>query len=164
QDFRKNQKMPEEPDRIRLNTLPAPNSIASHLLDGNFKIVNRMDDLTEDCTSIFDSAFVNSSGVARAIASAVSLADPAQDFQTSDDVRPGLPFRRLVLAGLGHKSCFIYYEHGGAMYPSSCLALMDYSQKRAIWVGESRKKATTLEDLRSMLSTDQFADTVGPVC
>ena len=164
EDVRKNQRMPDEPDHVRLSTIPASSPNRNHLLDGDFKIVNRVRDVAEGCRYIFDSSFVNSSGSAQTTASTINLADPGQEFQTSDDVRPGLPFRRLVLAGLGHKTCFVYYEHGGAMYPSSCLAVMDYSQKRAIWVGESRKKAETVEELRSMLTTGQFADTAGPVC
>jgi hypothetical protein len=162
-DLQKSPVMPEEPDHIRLNTIPASSVSKQHLLDEDFKIVRRTGDIAESCRDIFYSSFGNSSGSASATNS-LALADPGQEFQSSDNIRSGVPFRRLVLAGLGPRTCFIYYEHGGAMYPSACLAIMDYHQTKAVWVGEARKKARTVHELRSMLAAEQFADTAGPVC
>jgi hypothetical protein len=50
------------------------------------------------------------------------------------------------------------------MYPSYCLAIIDTSSPHAIWVGESRNNARTVQDLRSMLLRSEFSDTAGPVC
>ena len=108
----KKQLMPAEPDRIHLNTVPAPGASQSHLLGGDFKIIYWVNEIAEGCRAIFDSSFVKSSGSASS-STEVILADPGQDFQASDNVRSGIPFRRLVVAGLGPKTCFVYYERGG---------------------------------------------------
>ena len=50
------------------------------------------------------------------------------------------------------------------MYPSACLAIMDYSKKKAIWVGEFDKKFKSIEELRTALSRKQFRDNPAPIC
>jgi hypothetical protein len=155
---------PEPPDPIHLNTIPMRAVDKRHLLDGDFKIVVRMSDLTESCRDIFDSSFFRFSG-SSASKELVKLADPGQDFEATDSIRGGLPFRRLVFAGVGLKMCFVYYEMGGHNYPpTSCLAVMDYGQKKAIWVGESGDEVRSLRALRSILAGGYFHDTYGPVC
>jgi hypothetical protein len=161
--MRNAQSTPEEPDNIYLKTVPVPVSTRDHLLDGQFKIVNRIDEITEECRNIFDSSFVNST---RSIPNwkNVQLANPGQPFQATDNIISGLPFRRLILAGSGPHACFIYYERGGAMYPSSCLAVMELIQKKTVWVGESADKARSLDELRFILTHQRFRDSAGPVC
>jgi hypothetical protein len=155
---------PEEPDHLHLDTIQMRATERRHLLDGHFNIVMRMDDLTEDCRDVFESSFLTRSGAA-VPKEITKLADPGQDFEATDAIRGGLPFRRLIFAGLGSKTCFVYYEIGGAIYPPrSCLAIVDYGKGKAIWVGESRKKAGNLKELRGIFGKGFFADTYGPVC
>jgi hypothetical protein len=155
---------PEEPpDPVRLWTMSARGITPGHLLDGDFTIVKRMRDIPGSCRNILDSSFVTFSG-APAPAKQVIFADPGEDFEATDALRGGLPFRRLVLAGLGSNTCFVYYENGGRMYPSSCLAVIDYNEKKATWVGEFRRKVGELSRLRRMLRGNQFSDTAGPAC
>jgi len=157
----------EPPDPIHLNTIPIRSADERHLLDGDFNIVVRMSDLTESCRDIFDSSFFRFSGSA-ASKEQVKFADPGQDFEATDDLRGGLPFRRLEFAGLSSKTCFVYYEVGGRMGPATCLAIMDYTQGKAIWVGElfgeSTRKVANINQLRNKLSTNQFTDRAGPGC
>jgi len=153
----------QPPDPIHLATTSAKGVDSRHVIDGDFTVVKRMTEISEGCRVIFESSFINISG-SSASAGQVIFADPGQDFETTDAIRGGLPFRRLVLAGLGSNTCFVYFERGGTMYPSSCLAVMDYSQKRTIWVGEARKKVWSMNQLRSMLSEGDFRDNAGPAC
>jgi len=152
----------EPPDPIRLNTISMRSDDKRRLLNGDFKIVTRMSDIAESCRDSFDSSFVRFSG-SPASKELVKFADPGQEFETSDSIRGGLPFRRLVFAGVGSNHCFVYYEIGGH-YPTTCLAVMDYAQKKAIWVGMSRRTVESLEALRGLFAGGCFADTYGPVC
>ena len=153
----------EFPESAFLKTRPAADSVRDHLLDGDFKIVNHVQAMPEPWRSIFDSSFVDIHGSATKGAG-VEMADPGQPFQSSDALVPGVPFRRLVFAGLGAQRGFIYYQHGGSMYPSYCLAVMDYGSKSMLWVGESRKVARNLSELRFMVSHGLFEDAGGPGC
>ena len=155
---------PEPSDPIHLNTIPMRSADKRRLLDGDFNIVVRMSDLTETCRDIFDTSFFRFSGSV-ASKELVKLADPGQDFEPTDSIRGGLPFRRLAFAGIGSTRCFVYYEMGGHNHPpTSCLAVMDYGQRKAIWVGESADKAKTFKALRRLFAEGSFADTYGPVC
>jgi hypothetical protein len=135
-----------------------------YLLDGGFKIVARMSDIAESCKDAFASSFVTFSG-SPASKELVKFADPGQEFETSDSIRGGLPFRRLVFAGVSSKTCYVFYEMGGADHPpDTCLAVMDYAQNKAIWVGVSRRPVKSLKALRGLFAGGYFADTYGPVC
>jgi heptaprenylglyceryl phosphate synthase len=71
----------------------------------------------------------------------------------------------LAFAGFGTSSCFVYYERGGGPgLPVACLAIIDYKQKKTLWVGESTKKAENLNQLRNIFRRGFFADALGPVC
>ena len=153
----------ETPDPFQLSTVSASGTDSVRLLDEDFSNVERMRAIPGGCRDIFESSFVNLSG-SEVSKGRVPFADPDNDFEATDAIRGGLPFRRLVLAGLGSKSCFVYYERGGTMYPSSCLAMIDYNQRKAVWIGESHQKARSVEELRFMLSRKQFTATAGPVC
>lgn len=157
------QPLPAGPDQVRLSTIPGTGSFRESLLGADFSVVNRLGEVPEGCKGIFRSAFVTPAG-SPSSAALIQVADPNQPFNSTDDVTTGLPFRRLIFAGLSHQSCFIYYERGGSMYPSSCLAVIDYAQQKSVWIGESRKKARNLDDLRFMLSNGDFQDNEGPVC
>jgi hypothetical protein len=153
----------KHPDSPVLKTKPAPGAIRDRLLAGNFMIVRRTQDIPESCREIFDSSFVEADGAMRKGAR-VAIANPSEPFQSSDKLMPGRPFRRLLFAGLGSQTCLIYYQHGGGMTPRYCLAVMGYETASTLWVGESRKGARSLDDLRHLLSRHLFDDTGGPAC
>ena len=44
------------------------------------------------------------------------IADPGQPFNRTDDIEQHVPFRRMVLAGVGAGLTYICYEHGGFGY------------------------------------------------
>jgi len=154
---------PEAPDGIQFSAIPARIDDSSGLLNGDFKIARKMSELTRPCEKILNNSFVTPSGLPPSVGQ-VRLADPEEEFEATDSVRGGLPFRRLVFAGLGSSICFVYYERGGLMYPSSCLAIFDYGQKKPIWVGESARKAKTVDELRHMLSGREFHNPTRPGC
>jgi hypothetical protein len=70
----------------------------------------------------------------------------------------------LVFAGVGSKACFVYFERGGVMRPSSCLAVIDYAEGKTVWIGEAPMKVWGLDELRSALSEGEFQDNAGPAC
>ncbi len=157
------QAVPDIPGSFYLRTVPVPDDVRVHLLDGDFKIVRRVNEIPNSCRLIFESSFMTISG-SRAKPGEVSLADPGEPFQASDNIVPGLPFRRLELAGLGGTKCFIHYQNGGQTFVSFCLAVIDYATQQTIWVGESQKVARNMDDLRRMILQLQFGDTAGRAC
>lgn len=132
-------------DPVHLNTLSVPGGTVDHLLDGDFTIVNRMQNIPDECRVIF-------------------AANPGQEFNYGDAIIEGLPYRQLHFAGISPKSCFIYYQRGGNDYPSSCLAVVNRERRKIISLGVTRKKAGNLHDLRSLLSHHQFDDRGAPDC
>jgi hypothetical protein len=151
------------PDTVHLDSTHGTNLVRSHLLDGNFKSVYRVQDVSQTCWSSFNSSFVGNPGtISKGLE--VPFADPGQPAQYGDSLIPDAPFRQLVFAGQGPKSCFVYFQHGGVDHPSYCLAVLYNASGKPIWVGEARKKVRNLRELRSLLSTHQFDDTSGPKC
>jgi hypothetical protein len=140
-----------DPEPEHLKTVAATAG-AEDLLKANFRVMSREEDIRPNCRLPFNSSFSRTSGMN----SNVELADPGEEFQFSDAITPGLPFRQIIFGGIGATRCFIYYQHGGRMFPSYCLAVMDYQQPKAIWVGESRRRAEDLEKLRLLLLQGQF--------
>jgi hypothetical protein len=152
-----------DPDPVHLDAMQLPNSERSHLLDGNFKIVFRMRDMSQSCWNSLNSSFVSNP---KAISKSgdVPFADPDQPAQYGDSLIPDAPFRRLVFAGEGPRTCFVYFRHGGVNHPSYCLAVFDDTTRKPIWVGEARVQVRNLPELRSLLSKNQFYDKSGPQC
>ena len=156
---------PEPPGHpVILRTIHLRPSEQRHLLDGNFTLVRRMSDITEPCKDIFESSFLAFSG-SPAPKQFVRFADPGQDFHSTDVILGDLPFRRLVFAGLGTKTCFVHYEMGGQLFPpTGCLAIVDYRQKKTVWVGERRKPLRSFKALRTILAGGHFENFYGGVC
>jgi hypothetical protein len=167
QELAKKEKEEEEIslDPVYLNTLPASDAARGHLLDGEFTIVYRMQNISQGCRVPFESSF---SYYSRTVPKKreIDVADPGQDFNYGDAVREGLPFRQLHFAGLGANSCFIYYQQGGRIYPSSCLAVMHYSGGKTIWVGvvAGGRAARNFRELRAVFSQHKFSDSGEPDC
>lgn len=149
----------KSPDPVYLNTLSVSDGTGSRLLEGGFTIVNRMQDISQKCRMPFESSFSYYSPTAPKKRE-IDFADPSQDFNYGDAIRGGLPFRQLHFAGLGPNSCFIYYQQGGRIYPSSCLAVIDYEGGRAIWVGvvSGGRTARNFRELRAVFSQHKFDD------
>jgi len=167
QELAKKQKEEEvkSPDPIYLNTLSAPEATRSHLLDGAFSIVYRMQDIPPRCRTPFESSFSYYSWRVP-MKREIDFADPGQDFNYGDAVREALPFRQLHFAGLGPNSCFIYYQQGGRIYPSTCLAVIQYAVGKAIWVGvvSGGRAARNFRKLRAVFSEHKFSDSGEPDC
>jgi hypothetical protein len=149
-------------DDVHLNEIPMANTASGHQLDGDFKTVYRVSDISRSCWNSFNSSFVSNLG--KNLNGEVPFADPGQPAQYGDSLIPDAPFRQLVFAGQSPRTCFVYFQHGGVNHPSYCLAVMDNAIGKPIWAGEVRKKVRNLRELRSLLSTHQFDDTSGPNC
>jgi hypothetical protein len=162
-DIRVHRETPEFPEDVALARKSASKSVRDHLLDGDFRVVNQIEAVPVPWGAVFDSSFSFPGGTGSR-RNKVGMADPGQPFQASDSLRPGLPFRRLIFAGFNAERAFIYYQHGGRMYPSYCLAVMDGDTKGMVWVGEARKEARNLGELRIMVSQGLFDDSPGPGC
>jgi hypothetical protein len=150
---------------VHLNTVHMRPGARRHLLDGKFTVVTRMRDITDPCKEIFESSFIRTFTRSPAPKELINFADPGQDFWWSDAGREGLSQRRLVFAGLGTKSCFIHYERGGGpSYPIGCLAIIDYTQHKTVWVGVYDKNVRNFKTLRKIFVEGHFNDTYGPGC
>jgi hypothetical protein len=127
------------------------------LLDDEFKIVRRVNEIPNSCMSIFKYSFVTINN-SPPKPGEFRLANPGEPFQWSDNIVKELPFRRLEFAGVGASKCFIQYQSGGQ--PSTfCLAVINYTNHNKIWVGQFYDKpASNLEELRRMLAERQFRD------
>jgi hypothetical protein len=148
------QEIPDIPGSFSPRNVPALDDV--RLLDGDFKIVRRVNEIPANCLLTFESSFVTINGV-RAKPGDVPLANPGEPFQWSDSIpEDHPPFRRLEFAGLGAAQCFIHYQSGGQ--PSSfCLAVIENANQK-IRVGEYWKRAKDLDELRRMLHRRQFHD------
>jgi len=47
---------------------------------------------------------------------AMDMADPGQEFNSTDVVTRTLPSRRLIFAAVNSKYCIVHFEHGGIAY------------------------------------------------
>jgi hypothetical protein len=146
------QTLPDAPGSFSPRNVPALDEV--HLLDGDFKIVKRVNEIPSDCLLTFESSFVTINGV-RAKPGDVPLANPGEPFQWGDDIPDDHPpFRRLEFAGFNHGKCFVHYQSGGQ--PSSfCLAVIE-SVSQKINIGEYFKAAKDLADLRRMMQHRRF--------
>jgi hypothetical protein len=147
------QEIPDIPGSFCLKGVPVLDDV--HLIDGDFKIVRRFDEVPEACLRTFESSFVTINGK-RAMQGEVRFANPGEPFNWSDSIEKDLPFRRLEFAGVGKSGCFIHYQKGG-MFPQFCLAVID-TESHKTKVGEYREAAKNLRELRQMLLQHRFGD------
>jgi hypothetical protein len=147
------QGIPDIPGWFHLKDAPALDEV--RLLDGDFKIVRRVNEVPEACMSIFGSSFVTINGL-RAKPGEVRFANPGEPFNRSDAIDENLPFRRLEFAGLSTSGCFIHYQSGGQ--PSSfCLAVIDIAN-HGMMLGEYQYAAKDLNELRRLIHQRRFRD------
>jgi hypothetical protein len=148
------QEIPDIPGSFYPRNVPALDDV--RLLDGDFKIVRRVNEIPANCRLTFESSFVTINGV-RAKPGDVPLANPGEPFQWSDSIPADHPpFRRLEFAGLGAAQCFIHYQ-SGAQPSSFCLAVVE-NANRKIRVGEYWKRAKDLNELRRLIHQRRFRD------
>jgi hypothetical protein len=114
-------------------------------LQGSFSSIKNMQDLPPSVLR----AFTEQSG------SRLVMADPGKDFRATDVIYDStVPSKRLIFAGVSGDKCFVHYEQGGIGL-SYVLALFNVTSKdrmKPIWQGYCGRRATDLEDLRSLLA------------
>lgn len=122
----------------------------AHVLDGDYTLLHRVADLSPSVKFAFASGHFE-------------MADPGQEYQVTDVVRPGthLPWRRLVLAGCLKSRCFIHYEKGGIGH-AYYVVVFDVTAESAsfLWGGAGFKGASDLAALRSKVRSGEFDDTM----
>jgi hypothetical protein len=114
-------------------------------LQGSFSFIKDMQDLPPSVVG----AFTEQGG------SRLVMADPGKDSRATDVIYDSsLPSKRLIFAGVSGDKCFVHYEQGGIGL-SYVLALFKVTSKdhiKPIWRGYGGRRATNLEDLRSLLA------------
>jgi hypothetical protein len=122
-----------------------------HILDGDYRIVSS----TASLPASIKQAFATVTGQKQFL-----LADPGAKYQVTDVVdEPGLPFRRLVFAGVSGDQWFIHYEHGGIGHSYSILVFRIQPGGRAAFVwGGAGDRANDLGDLRHAIASGRFTD------
>lgn len=116
----------------------------NHLLDGECHQVRSGRDLPEAIRNAFATLTREKT---------FELAEPGERFQATDVGEPGLPRRRLILAGWCGTRWFIHYEHGGIGL-SRMVVVMDRGANgtvTVVWGGYLREEAHTAADLGSQI-------------
>jgi hypothetical protein len=147
------QQLPDIPGFVHLKNVPVVEDV--HLLDGNFKIVRRMNEIPDACISPFESSFLTINGH-HPEAGEVRFANPGEPFNWSDVIEEELPFRRLEFSGLSTAGCFIHYQSGGQPH-TFCLAVVD-TTSHGITIGEYQRAARDLDDLRRLIDQRRSGD------
>ena len=87
------------------------------------------------------------------------LANPGERFNRTDVVDPRYPMRRLVLAGLGTRSWFVSYEHGGRGYHRHLVVYVQRDGRPALaYAGTFGSDAATLEELRQLVRNGHITE------
>lgn len=121
-------------------TLPAP--MRAHVRDERFQIVTAVRGLPlgvrEELQRMFGST-------------AMAIADPGERFQATDVItEPGLPIRRLSVAGCSQDHCLVYYERGGIAHTWHAVLFHWTPDGTRVEAGGSAPPGIrTLDDLRS---------------
>jgi hypothetical protein len=123
-----------------------------HILDGAFAIVGTTEEIPPKVKQAFAEITREHS---------FALANPEQKYQATDVVsEPGLPFRRLVFAGVKDDEWFIHYERGGRGHGYDVVVFKVEAQHRVqfLWGGAGFHGANNLGELRKMIAAGQFSD------
>jgi hypothetical protein len=124
----------------------------AHVLDGDFLIVKNVDRLPDDLKS----AFCRLAGMKN-----FEMADPGENYQVTDVVvEEGLPFKRLLFAGISSGKYFIHYETGGIGHSYHVAVFGIDSQRRVtfVWGGPGGSGANDLTQLRTMVAAGAYKD------
>lgn len=152
---------PVEPTPLQGKETTKSNSPAFHklsraekvrILDRDFSIEKKVDRLPDNLKS----AFARLAGEREFI-----MANPGEKYQETDVIsEPGLPWRRLLFAGISTDRYFIQYEKGGWGH-SYYVAIFDANsggKVSFVWGGSGFRAAQDLAQLRAMVSAGAFAD------
>lgn len=124
----------------------------AHILDRDFSIVKKVDRLPDALKSAFAQL---------ASESDFKMANPGEKYQETDFIsEPGLPWRRLLFAGISNDRYFIHYEKGG-MGHSFYVAIFNVSPAGKVsflWGGPGFRAARDLPQLRTLVSVGVFCD------
>lgn len=93
-------------------------------------------------------------GLARLFRSdSLAMADPGAEFQATDVImKPGLPARRLGVAGCSPRQCIVYYERGGIAHTWSVVILqVPRSPAALIWGGSAPRGLANLDAVKQAL-------------
>jgi len=123
-----------------------------HILDGDFTIERNVESLPNSLKSAF-------SGLAGE--HDFKMANPGNKYQATDVVvEPGLPFRRLVFAGIATDKYLLHYEEGGIghIYQIAVFGVDSEGKVKFLWGGPGPRAANDLEQLRTMVAGGAFAD------
>ena len=88
------------------------------------------------------------------------MADPGQEYRATDYVlKAGLPFRRLIFAGVTHDLCLLHYERGGRG-ESWDLVLFRLSggAARLVWHGWAHRIIPNVAELRKDVRSGSVED------
>jgi hypothetical protein len=135
---------------LKVQELSTPEK--QHLLDGEFALVTT----TAAVPQSLKDAFAAITGEPH-----FELADAGKEYQATDFiVKPGLPSRRLILAGGNGEKWFIHYEHGGRGHNYAVVVFRKKPRGGVefLWGGEGIEPAKDLDDLRKKIADVQFSD------
>lgn len=120
--------------------------------------------LSGDCTTIHASKELPDS-IMNAFATMThtkpfALADPNANFNSTEMIVPGIPQRRLVLAGRCQDRWFIEYEHGGRAKTVALMVLKANPDQSVtfLWGRQLKTTASDLPQLRTTLANADFWD------
>jgi len=89
----------------------------------------------------------------------MSMADPGQEFNSTDVVTRTLPSRRLIFAAVNSKYCIVHFEHGGFAYtcPVAIVKLWHHKAKLVGFLNANRPYKD-LAALKKAIATSQTPD------
>lgn len=118
-----------------------PAAVRAHIRDEKFQVVTAVRGLPLGVREELERMF----GV-----SATAIAEPGARFQATDVItEPGLPTRRLSLAGCSQDHCLVYYERGGIAHTwQAVLFHWTPARTRALAGGAAPALLRSVEDLR----------------
>jgi hypothetical protein len=141
------------PERPMLETVPMSEASIASFTMRRFSSVGSMEGYSRRCLSTFASAFPGQHNASELIAGR------GEKFQVNDALVPGLPFRRFIFGGEDLAGCFLFYQHGGVRFPRFCLVLIKLPRGEIDAVVETRKPASNLNELRTLLLSKQYSET-----
>jgi hypothetical protein len=119
-----------------------PGALRAHVQDEKFAIVTSIRGLPLGVRNELQTLFGSRD---------LDIAEPGAQFQaTAEVVTPGLPTRRLVVAGCSTEHCLVYYQRGGTTQTwHVALFYWRPTGTRFEWGGTAPGGLATIDDVRS---------------
>jgi hypothetical protein len=100
----------------------------------------------------------------------MTIADPGKKYQDLDViVEEGLPWMRLILAGISGNKCFVYFERGGRAYTRhlEIYRVVSGIETQLLWHGSCNVNTASLRKLREkyhagQCTSEEHSDTRHP--